>query len=417
MERIRNKKTKFLLNTRPSLEGQLTNEKKKILRKFKLKRLEQENFIDIAEKIIVTYSKKNEKIKKHFIKKARESIIKAAKGNLWILSYFIKGWTPESKINRKILHEEVIKDIENLEKEFEEKYGLDGVQDALLSLAPFSRFEIGVSEIFFDEQLGSIKINLNTLKKLKEYGEVKLRNGFYFIPHSTLAQLYLETAMFGIPRKKYFHLFNRVKKQLKVAGFSGENKQYILDMFKMYLSSNPSNLDEFMHRLGGDPEGYTRYLHRLLQNKEIYATLIHQINQSENLDEIIKCVNSPLDENIKIKILKDIDWNVLYSKIKDSELWEIYEFISNTDLFSSNLKYKKMIYKIVIDNLPAIKSKLKKASKEERMKFTILLAMKPLTEIMFPLSEFLDLPLVAINFNGDVKKLKEDWKKINREIS
>ena len=78
-----------------------------------------------------------------------------------------------------------------------------------------------------------------------------------------------------------------------------------------------------------DPEGCT-YWHELLQNKKIYSEIIQQINEFETLSEIGKFMMGFLKPNEQIKILKDIDWNVLYSNVRDAQIWEIGEFISNT---------------------------------------------------------------------------------------
>jgi hypothetical protein len=316
----------------------------------------------------------------------------------------------------EIVYDEVKKDIDNLEK----KYGVSEAEDVLLTLAPLSKFEIGVSKLFFDKDVGVIRLNHNTVKKLRNYGEIQLKNEYFYIPHSTLASLYLKTAMFQNPEKNYTEMTKKIRRQLKNTdlGFSGKINRFVSEILQLYLLNKPDNLSEFS-QLTRDPEGRT-YWCEILQNKKTYCELIRQINEFETLSEIGKFMRGFLKPNEQIKILKDIDWNVLYTKFRDAQIWEIDEFISNTIYIYPSPEYRtyeSMIYKIFVDNIDALKAKLKEADIKERVGFTVTLTMKDFNRIVFPIIKLLNLHTLIIYLRENLVKCEEEWEKLKKETA
>jgi hypothetical protein len=418
LERIKNKNTKFIVTGRKSFEKFIPEQKKGFLDRFEIKQLEQKNFETVAEDIISKYLKHENKNSKHEKKsipqEKRKLIIKESRGNLWVLAYYLKGWIKDKGISRDILYDEIKKDIENLEY----KYNVKGASDVLLALSPFSIFEIGVSKVFFDKDIGMLKFDDNTICELEKNGEILFNNGYYSIPHSTLARLYLETSMYREKGKNHTVLISKIRKQLKNIGFSGNVNKYVLEMLQLYLLNNPDNLSEFS-KLTRDPEGIN-YWFEILQNKRIYNELIRQINEFEMLDELGKFISWILKPKERIKILEDIDWKALYLNFRNAQLWEIREFIFNTIYIYPSPEYDRyeiMIYKIFVDNISVLKTKLEESSIEERMHFTISLVMTPFNKIVFPLIKLLDLHTLIIGVREDLVKCEEEWKKLKKETA
>ncbi|MCU0849736.1 MAG: hypothetical protein MUC80_00485 [Candidatus Thermoplasmatota archaeon] len=421
LERIQNKNTRFLATGRKSFEDYLPENKRSLFNGFIIKKLEQEDFVTVAHNLISIYlEKENGRRNGSFIRisqKQCELIIEEAKGNLWVLAYLLKGWVEDKGVSKEILYEEVKKDIEDLQKNFDEKYGLGGVSDVLLTLAPFSKFEIGVSELFFDKDVGKFRLEYETIRKLKEYGEIKFKNGYYSIPHSTLARLYLETAMFKTKKEDYSYLTQKITKQLRNSELTGKIDQYPFELYKMYLLSKPRNLSEFMSQLGLPGDGFYFFEMKLLEDESNYKEFISQINDKDDLIEVSKCLQAvKLD---KTRIFEDIDWKDLYRKFENAELWEIDTFLMDLHtFFLDSTKYETMLYKIFVDNISALKSKLEKASVEERLKFTITLAMKPFTGIVHPLIEYLDTHTLILGWEENPLPIYErEWNKVRNKTS
>ena len=247
LERIENHNTRFLITTRNSWKIGLKKEKISYIESLcEEKILKDENFSLIADKIINVYKDKQKGIKKEYFSKFtsnhREKIEKVAKKNLWILSYLIEGWMPDKEINLNLVYKKVKDDIEDLLKEFKNKYGRRDVVSALLSLAPFSQYEEGVFKTFLNEEHGMIKIHPQTLDKLVEYGEIVDEKGFYLIPHSTLAAIYLGTAF----SKDNDELLSDIIIKLKNYKSIVKTKEYPLEIIKAYIHTKPDNFGKLI---------------------------------------------------------------------------------------------------------------------------------------------------------------------------
>ena len=215
-----------------------------------IRRLEQDDFESIADEIISVYLEKKNITKEDLPQKVPSLIVKESKGNLWVLAYFLKGIEKGKDIRMETVYDNVKDDLVDLRKEFEEKYGLTKVWNVLLCLAPFSRLETGVSELFFDDFLNQTRIEFNTVKRLKNYGEIQFKNGYYYVPHSTLARLYLETTTFRTSQKNYTFLSDGISKYLSNSDFSGKNENMVSEMLQLYILGKPTNLADLMYEMG-----------------------------------------------------------------------------------------------------------------------------------------------------------------------
>ena len=245
------KKSRILLVTRNSYKINLQQEEIEFLDRFKAKELKKENFSRVADNLIDMIKKNGDDVRKKNFKKLNDKHIieikQEANGNLWILAYLLEAWSPDKAIDIGLVYDKIKKDINDLDIEFRRsKQYLIGVWDALMSLAPFSMFEIGVSKYFFNEKDGIIKIDSRTLEKLIEYGEILDENNYYFIPHSTPAELYLKTAMI----KKYEDSLFYITRQLENRGFSGYIKDYPSEIIKAYIQINPKDFTKLISNIG-----------------------------------------------------------------------------------------------------------------------------------------------------------------------
>lgn len=165
--------------------------------------------------------------------------------NFWIFTYLLKAWNIERInycIEMKNVYDEVKKDIEKLNNTLIEKYNLDDCIKTLLVLSPFSIYEIGVPEIFLKDVFN---INLKTLRKLIKLGEVECQNGLYVIPHSSLAQLYLETLMFG--DYNYDYLLKEFRKYLDNS--VEDIEQIPSGIIKSFLRTSPKNYGDIIRMM------------------------------------------------------------------------------------------------------------------------------------------------------------------------
>ncbi len=373
-------KTRFLLTARESYKIGLIREQIDIFDRCDKKDLNEVDFSSLADDIIATYIKnqdyKRRKVFKKFTLEHRDKIKEEANGNLWILAYFLRAWTPEKGIDMEILYDLVNKDFEDLEKEFKNKYKLHGVAEALLFLAPFSQFEISVSELFLDEKFGSLSFNSSTLDKLSEYGEIGHENGFYTLPHSALAQLYMETVLLTKGKKNLYLLKNIIKHQRNYR-LSGGANQYPLNMLHMYLQSMPINYYQLMRRITSFErsnivynldrifwpykkwkpsrrEFYYKFTitKNLLQNKQTMNSLVQLISEEKDLYKIFIFIQtisfSSLEKKSKIFgaiINEDLCSKIEKAKTSDvNNLLFLINFIGahsekgTRDLYKSQLK-------------------------------------------------------------------------------
>ncbi len=270
LEHMIHKKSRILLVSRDSFKTGLQQKDLEFLKRFKIKELEKNNFSKIADGLIETYRKKMEGARKKDYEKLNEDHISKFKnladGNLWILAYLLEAWSPNKIINMEIVYDKIKKDIDDLDKEFKRlKEKLRGVSDSLLALAPFSKYEVGVSESFINEN-GVIKLNKDTLEKLVDYGEIVDENGLYSIPHSALAELYMETAMHYIDKNGFPSLLVNLFDESKDGVFSGNAKKYSLELLQAYLKSNPRNYGEVVNRVCNYEAGNSQVLNNNLRH-------------------------------------------------------------------------------------------------------------------------------------------------------
>ncbi len=302
--------TRFLLTYFELSDVNLTRDTKNIFSRCSEIKLKRADFVSIAESIIKNYfNHQNKEIKEEFLKnftKNSDNIIMEAEGNLWVLSYFLKAWTPSKGIDIEIVYDEVNKDIDELDKEFDKKHNLCGVKEALLTLAPFSIFEVGVTHSFLNENYGIIKIKSKTLKKLIEYGEIVKENGYYYIPHSSLAELYIKT-MFRECEKGYKDTLFDLLNQLNLADFSGNDEEFILEIIRTYLKAHPKNYVELIKQIS--THEYT-YLHALGSKPLItFGKILQDVDTAQAL---IKMIKEEKDENF-IRCLDAINFAIRYT--------------------------------------------------------------------------------------------------------
>jgi hypothetical protein len=239
---------------------------------------------------------------------------------------------------------------------------MNGVKEALLTLAPLSQFELGVSMSFLNQKSGVIKTNASLLKKLEKHGKIVCKNGFYSIPHSTLAQLYMETALHYTDENGVSSLLINLIDEFKESVFSGDVKNYPLEILQAYLKNNPRNYGEVVNRVCGYEAGVFRRkddlryivdrfrekrnipLRTLLLDDKTYEALIKSLQQSDlrnlglflcgihsaanvpwipDLKNHTKKLKDYADENAFLekqdvkKFTKNIDTGALISKIEE----------------------------------------------------------------------------------------------------
>ncbi len=331
LEHMIPKKSRFLLVARESYKIGLKQEELDFLNKFEVKGLEKENFFRVAEDLIDMYKKNiGDERKKDFQKLDEEHITKikrVADGNLWILSYLLGAWSPDKITDKEIVYDKVRKDIDDLQKEFENKYNVNDVTVALLTLATLSILEVGMLKSFLNERYGKIKVNELTLKKLCEYGEIEYVNGYYSIPHSALATLYIETATFKSSKKDYTDMLIEISDQLELTGFSGNDEEFILEIIRAYLKTHPKNYLEVITQIPSYVK-YTQFKDHFLPIS--FSKLIQDFDMTQIL---IKMIEEDNDENF-IRILKAIKemtyggWNPIPRQIL-RDPYKYTHFINN----------------------------------------------------------------------------------------
>lgn len=326
-----NRKTKFLLTTRNELWNNLREYEKSIIQTCDLKELTEEDFKSDVQLIINNYI--NHQIgerKTTFLKKFnkyRKGIINDSGGNLWVLSYFLKAWNAKNVINMDSLFGEVSKDIVELDKEFKIKYNLGGVKEVLITLAPFSKYGIGVSESFLNETYGSIKIPRETLEKLVTYGELlEDENGFYLIPHSTLAAIYTETVLPNSNTRRYLDFPFKICNQLKILGFIGCPEEYPLELIHAYLLSKPKNYHKIIYNIVS-----LLHLKYYRGGNSYYLPLKQILLDEKTIDSLYYCIKM---ENITENFL-----DVLYGVVDIVYMYQKYE--ENKIPYSKSLFFSK----------------------------------------------------------------------------
>lgn len=247
-------KNRYLLTAWKSYDFGLSREGKFIFKKCEKIVLEEAELSSVEDNIITIYFKNQANERKNSFEEYkttfRSRFRSKSGGNLWVLSYLLEAWDPKKGIRAEIVYDKIKKDIDDLEREFRIKYKLKGVPETLLALAPLSAYNIRVPHSFLDEEFGIIKINSNTLDKLIKYGKIKYENGFYSISHSTIAMLYMHTALFKKNGKNYQELLFNLTNQLKKNGFSSRAEEYPSEIVKAYIQTNPNNLVDNLGEIG-----------------------------------------------------------------------------------------------------------------------------------------------------------------------
>lgn len=343
-----NKKVRFLITGTSSFDRYLKRNEKIVFERCERRELKREKLDPIIGSIISKYKEKQKcERKKDFDKfssEHRKQIIEETDGNLWILSYFLRAWAPEKGIDMEMVYDLVNKDIEDLDKEFEEEHDLRGVTKVLLTLAPFSIFEVGVSKSFFNEEYGVIKISPKTLKKLVKYGEITYDGGFYSIPHSTIAQLYIETATNNYP-----DLLIDLTDQLEGNVFSGKIKNYPLRIYQSYLQKRPENYGEIVYKICSYESTYGGCGGVGLRCKRLEGRRNVPLKKLLMDDNTFEALTSVLNESKDIRNIGLFLFGLWFARCSSS-LNKIKEYVQEED-FISQKEINKFVKKIDIDHL------------------------------------------------------------------
>lgn len=434
-----NRKTKYLLTTRNELWDNFDYHQHSIIDRCEIRELTKEDFkSDVKEIIKNFFNHQIKNIEEEFNKNFNENcnnIIKKSKNNLWLVSYFLKAWMPNKGIDLDSVYENIYNDINKLSKEFK-RYNLNGVPETLLTIAPFSMFEIGVCRSFLHENFDKINVNPKTLEKLEEYGEIKEINGFYYVTHSTLAQLYIETALYNKNKTNYNYLLNDIIKTHSDAGLDSQYSKYPMNSFHIYLQSKPMNYGDvilqlalFEYRSPYDTKivnfpyfpnkvyrdiliTYT-IIPNLTYNYNTLNSMINIVNESENLHNIGQILfGAGISKATQLyqELINGIEINDLAVKIKNSELNDITRLFSymifvpgksNTQV--TKLFFKSLRKKIEIEDL---KIKLKsEASFIDRLAFISNFAKISLFTKEDLIGKFNDIIFENVNIDIDITRL------------
>jgi hypothetical protein len=357
---------RFLITTIESFERYLPRDKEIVLKGCSKIELKEKYFDSVAKSIINNYLRKNKNGMNSKFEKITENdkdkIISKSKGNLWILSYFLRAWKPEIGIDMEIVYGLIIQDIEDLNKELIGEFDLGGTIKILLTLAPFSIYEVGVSKSFFNKNLGVIKTNPTLLKKLVKYGEIIEENGCYLIPHSTLAELYLKSIFIEL-RKGYMDYVSDLISQLHMGDFLIDEDEFTITIIKRYLKTSPKNIGLLLYSLYKDKSNLERIPpKKLLLDDEILLSVSKAINMCDlsNFQYFISILPSlSINDEANSKVNKSnfllthqelknyietIDFNTLISK------FEMEANIDNISIFIDSLHFsRREIKEKVID--------------------------------------------------------------------
>lgn len=224
-----NNKVKFLITGTSSFDRYLKRDGKIIFEKCETIDLNRIKLEWVIDSIISNYKIKINSEDCNRIKKK-------TRGNLWILSYFLRAWTAEKGIDMSIVYDLISKDIEDITIE------LRGSSNILFTLAPFSTFDVGVEKSFLMKKLSSLDNINNSLEKLIEYGKIIDENGFFSIPHSTVASLFVETKM--LKCNDYNNLSENIVFHMGEIVFSNGIDEYPREIIQEYFRSNLNNYNE-----------------------------------------------------------------------------------------------------------------------------------------------------------------------------
>jgi len=409
LEYIENSKTRFLIITRKSFKTYLKSEKISFIEELcKEIKLEDKELDKIAGEIIETF-KQNQKDERAdelalFTLDDKNKIIREAKKNLWVLAYLLEAWKPNIGINFNLVYKKVRRDIKDLIIEFRNKYEIRGVPETLFSIAPFSVFEVGVCKSFLNENYSTSKINLKTIEKLIEYGEIiENKEGYYLIPHSTLAQLYMETDLFIKGEKKRSDLLYGIVRNQSETGPSGELDEYPTKTLHKYIQWKPKNFGEIFlnihnfemyesvdeeraiwpwERIRYRGEYYWNYriIPCLLENKNTLNALKKVMKESNNLQEINAFLSAGwrrFDNRCKNELLEicdginEHDW---VRRIENSHGEEIIDFLNimfGLKFIEEKYRFLKPLFNKL--NLSILQSKLKKCPLSKVTRFIQLI--------------------------------------------
>jgi hypothetical protein len=449
LEHMIPKKSKFLLVARGSYKIGLQQEELEFLDRFKVKELGKKNFCRIADDLKKAYIEKldNSEHKKELQKLSSErfnEIKKVADGNLWLLAYFLEAWTPDKEINMGLVYDKIKKDIDDLEAEFSNKYNLRGIPEILLLLSPFSVIEIGVRKLFLDKVYGLIKPEL--LEKLSKYGEIECVRGYYYIPHSTLAQLYIETATSKSNRRyrldtiiDFIHKLSGNRNLVTVEDYPSIIYQIYIQKYPKYygwicryLCFYESRFFYFERRKS--KMFYDRVMNQLIFSKmfqdiKTYKTLIKCINTEKNITNLgmffegiyflpttfkhpslFKNHNIQnvwkdyihINDKIMLKIINNINIDSLVDKLESETSLDKIAFCLYNMAITRIAKLNHMLIKKL--NISDFKLKMKQNDINSDKSFMAICALLLMDKTLYP--TFKELLISKIKKENDLKKLR-----------
>lgn len=335
---------KILITTRPTPIYQYTvfkqlNEckEKNEEKKYKCKKITLKPF-DFAKSIIRNYMKKNGQPKPSV--EEIESIKSKSKESLWILAYFLMAWEAGKPIAVDQVYEKVYNDLVGLDN----KYGVNGSQQVILSLAPFYRYEIRVEKPFLTEEL---KIDNKTIKKLIDGGEIRKSNGYLSLHHSALAEIYMKTS------ENHSDLIDSLQYKLRHFEGSIQGGDYSGNMFLWYLNCKPKNYDEVIYQLR-----FKKEILKFILIDENTCNAIHDLLDKEpNIRKIadIACIIIDVNSKVGSKMVESLGFDKLNLKIEqEPSLEKIKDIIR--DISYADRDVGKMIVGHL--NFNSLKSKI-----------------------------------------------------------
>ena len=181
----------ILLTARSSFRDNMLNERPDTLKKIPgllIGNLADKEGTDDTKEIIDHYIKKQGDSEFQWTQEIKNSIAEITKGNLWLLSYALKGCTgdgePISWIEKGVRKD--LKDLGN-----PDSYNCN--PEILLALSPLYMNEVLTVQSFLIQKLSFERKEINKLVRLGEIIEHEIDGEVYYgLPHSSLAKAYWE---------------------------------------------------------------------------------------------------------------------------------------------------------------------------------------------------------------------------------